>query len=235
MYGKIFARTFENSLSGKGSHVIAVMAYIIAKTVDSRVTLRPEWLAKVIGDTEDRMREAVEFLASPDPESSGPENEGRRIVPTDVRHEYFVPQHEHYRSIRSNDDLREATRLRVARHRANKADQNSEANHGGSPAGRFVFKKPTREELDLHAAKIGLPASEVDKFVNHYESNGWKVGKNPMKSWSHSLVNWKLGWQERNHQAKASNQVRQPPPHDRNANNMNRAIIGQYDNIGKVI
>jgi len=57
------------------------------------------------------------------------------------------------------------------------------------------FQKPSREELDLHAAKIGLTADEVDKFVNHYESNGWKVGRNPMKSWPHSLVNWKLNQQ----------------------------------------
>ena len=27
-------------------------------------------------------------------------------------------------------------------------------------------------------------------FFNHYESNGWKVGKNPMKSWKAALANW---------------------------------------------
>lgn len=61
------------------------------------------------------------------------------------------------------------------------------------------FKPPTREELNLEAAKIGLPDSEVDKFVNHYASVGWKVGKNPMKSWPHALGGWKARWQERNH------------------------------------
>jgi len=53
------------------------------------------------------------------------------------------------------------------------------------------FEKPSREQLELQAAKIGLPLAEVDKFLNHYESNGWKVGKNPMKSWTHALSNWK--------------------------------------------
>lgn len=53
------------------------------------------------------------------------------------------------------------------------------------------FKKPTIAELELHAAKIGLPNEEVDKFLNYYESNGWRVGRNPMKSWEHALVNWK--------------------------------------------
>jgi len=31
---------------------------------------------------------------------------------------------------------------------------------------------------------------EAEKFVNYYTSNGWKVGKNPMKSWTHAVNNW---------------------------------------------
>lgn len=59
------------------------------------------------------------------------------------------------------------------------------------------FKPPTREELDLEAAKIGLPESEVTKFASHYGSNGWKVGKVPMKSWKHSLTGWATRWREK--------------------------------------
>ena len=39
--------------------------------------------------------------------------------------------------------------------------------------------------IDLDIAKI-----EAEKFVNYYESNGWKVGKNQMKSWSAAANNW---------------------------------------------
>jgi hypothetical protein len=31
---------------------------------------------------------------------------------------------------------------------------------------------------------------EAEKFVNYYTSNGWKVGKNPMKSWTHAANTW---------------------------------------------
>ena len=31
---------------------------------------------------------------------------------------------------------------------------------------------------------------EAEKFVNYYESNGWKVGKNPMKNWKAAANNW---------------------------------------------
>jgi len=55
---------------------------------------------------------------------------------------------------------------------------------------RVRFQKPTAEELTAEAIKIGLPLPEVDKFLNYYESNGWKVGKNPMKSWSAAMKGW---------------------------------------------
>jgi len=28
------------------------------------------------------------------------------------------------------------------------------------------------------------------KFFNHYESNGWKVGRNPMKNWKAAVITW---------------------------------------------
>lgn len=59
-----------------------------------------------------------------------------------------------------------------------------------APRPRFV--EPTRDELDLAAAKIGLATTEVDKFVAYYGSNGWRVGRNPMRSWQHALTRWKL-------------------------------------------
>ena len=55
---------------------------------------------------------------------------------------------------------------------------------------RVRFQKPTVEELTAEAIKIGLPLPEVDKFLNYYESNGWKVGKNPMKSWPSTMKGW---------------------------------------------
>jgi hypothetical protein len=62
------------------------------------------------------------------------------------------------------------------------------------------FAPPVREELDLHAAKIGLPAVEVDKFVAFYVSKNWMVGKTKMKSWHGAMTGWKLRWEERNGQ-----------------------------------
>ena len=67
---------------------------------------------------------------------------------------------------------------------------------GNGRKGEERFAPPSREELDLAAAKIGLAATEVDKFVSYYGSNGWRVGRNPMKSWAHALTRWKLNADE---------------------------------------
>lgn len=44
---------------------------------------------------------------------------------------------------------------------------------------------------------ICLPEREARKFWAHYESNGWKVGKNPVVSLMGAMVGWKMRWEER--------------------------------------
>lgn len=52
------------------------------------------------------------------------------------------------------------------------------------------FQKPSIEEVKLAMAKAGLPSSEVGAFFDHYESNGWRVGRTKMVSWQHAVGNW---------------------------------------------
>ena len=51
--------------------------------------------------------------------------------------------------------------------------------------------RPTSEELIAEFdSRVMDPHQQALSFVTHYESNGWKVGKNPMKSWKHAVTNW---------------------------------------------
>jgi hypothetical protein len=72
------------------------------------------------------------------------------------------------------------------------------------------FSPPDPEELELQAAKIGLPQIEAQKFFCYYESKGWLVGRSPMKNWKSAMAHWKLTWQERHGQGgqKASGGMR---------------------------
>lgn len=58
-------------------------------------------------------------------------------------------------------------------------------------AKRFV--KPCRMDIDELFASKGVSLDEGEKFFNYYESNGWKVGKNPMKNWKAAAANWMKG------------------------------------------
>lgn len=49
--------------------------------------------------------------------------------------------------------------------------------------------KPTRQEIQDFINLNSLIVN-ADYFINHYESNGWKVGKNSMKDWKATLRNW---------------------------------------------
>ena len=53
------------------------------------------------------------------------------------------------------------------------------------------FIKPTKAELDAYCKKMNYGVN-TERFLAHYTSNGWKVGKNPMKSWESALTNWQL-------------------------------------------
>ena len=53
------------------------------------------------------------------------------------------------------------------------------------------FHVPTLDELAENGQRIGLAANEVEKFQSHYESNGWRVGKNKMKNWRAAMSGWK--------------------------------------------
>lgn len=52
-----------------------------------------------------------------------------------------------------------------------------------------AFVKPTLEEVKAYCEerKNGI---EPEVFIAFYESNGWKVGKNPMKSWKSAMITW---------------------------------------------
>lgn len=54
---------------------------------------------------------------------------------------------------------------------------------------RIVFVKPTKTEIIDYINEKQLKV-DSETFFDHYESNGWKVGKVPMKDWKATLRNW---------------------------------------------
>lgn len=57
---------------------------------------------------------------------------------------------------------------------------------------KVSFQKPTPQEVTTYAKSIGFRL-DGERFCAHYESNGWKVGRNPMINWRSAVVTWKKG------------------------------------------
>ena len=51
------------------------------------------------------------------------------------------------------------------------------------------FVKPTAEEIKSYCEETERQI-DADRFLDYYNANGWKVGKNPMKDWKAAVRNW---------------------------------------------
>jgi hypothetical protein len=150
---------------------------------------------------------ALNTLSSPDKYSRTPDHEGRRIEPIDGG--WVLLNHEKYRSIRDEETTREVARNHMRKKRANvdaKGEQLSAVIRGShnadadadtvnkildasrpAPAKRFI--KPTLAEVDAYCLERKNDV-HPPKFIDHYESNGWKVGRNPMRDWKAAVRTW---------------------------------------------
>lgn len=62
----------------------------------------------------------------------------------------------------------------------------------GKPDTHTRFKAPDVDEVRAYAAENGYNL-DAERFVDYYTSNGWKVGRNPMKDWKAAVRNWCKG------------------------------------------
>lgn len=51
------------------------------------------------------------------------------------------------------------------------------------------MKRPSLEEIEAYRIEQGLDM-DSRQFYDHYQSNGWYVGKTPMKDWKSAVRNW---------------------------------------------
>ena len=69
------------------------------------------------------------------------------------------------------------------------------------------FTEPEVEEVQRYCAMKGYKF-DAGSFVAHYESNGWKVGRNKMKSWKAACTTWAKRGDKANGKSKSAYQQR---------------------------
>ena len=217
MYGKIFEALYEGSMVGAGATVFAVWGYCIAKADPDthEVRLNPSILATAIGESEKKIASAVEFLCSPDTNSTNTDHEGRRLLHSSG-FTYLVVSHSHYREIKTSRDKREYERERKRQYRLKKDGIEETVpecpkcpGHDGTPASVYVsvygegesgggrpesnrFIKPTLEEVTVYISEIKAGINPQE-FLDANDAKGWLVGttKTPMKDWKAVVRTWK--------------------------------------------
>jgi len=148
---------------------------------------------------------AIATLKAPDKYSRTSEYEGRRIE--DVEGGWNILNYEKHRNRMSNaKDLsndpkrvyqrewvkkkrmvdKESTGVDSGRHPASVSESESES-ESSPKGGAGGFQKPTPEEVTAYAKTKGIDLDGL-VFWSFYESNGWRVGKNPMKSWKAAVT-----------------------------------------------
>lgn len=191
LYARVFVQILDSSIAEDFTlrHVFEDFFKLVNHKTGI-VDMTRQAIARRLNMPIETLNDAILKLESPDPNSRDMEFEGRRIQRLDEHRDWGwkILNWEKYEQVRNKAD----SYLRVAKHREKTAAEDGK------------FHKPTIEETKLHFSKVGMPMSEAEKFHNYYESNGWRVGKNPMKNWVSAAANWKKNWQEKNPQ-KSSN------------------------------
>ena len=81
MFGKVFASCFTGSMSGSGSDMFAVWAYILANAnKDGSIELNPKIMAVAIGMPEASVQKVLTKLQQPDPNSRCKDEDGKRLI-----------------------------------------------------------------------------------------------------------------------------------------------------------
>ena len=176
-----------------------------------------------------KCRRAIECFESPDTNSENLANEGRRIER--VPGGYLVLNAEYYRNKFTREIEREQTRLRVAKHRANKAESNKP-----SVTKPLQSVSPVSVSSSVPVSKSKPDQKQVIEFFgneamandfwDYYESNGWRVGRNPMKDWGACARRWKR------QNGSNKNPTSQNP---RIAGTALEGTASQYRGIGKIL
>ena len=142
----------------------------------------------------------------------------------------LIPGWEEYQNAEGLEKIREQTKLRVQKYREkqkaitdcnvtsnvtvtqrNATEEEKELEEDidkKENTKRKNFIPPTVDEVKEYLDSVGSQV-DAESFVAHYESNGWMVGKNKMKSWKAAIVTWEKRDGLKRSQSKKSNQAQQ--------------------------
>lgn len=213
---KLFSSILASTIWREANHVRIVWITLLAMSDrHGLVECSIPGLADLARVTVDECRNAIDVLSSPDPDSRTKTNEGRRIEAVDgvgfliinyethrqkmsaeERREYKARKAREYRA-RAQEASRQTRRQQIpqmdkvdtyADADANANTEYKEKEKEKEKKGRF--QKPTPDEVTAYAKTLRYDL-DGQRFCDHYDSVGWKIGgKSPMKDWKAAVRTW---------------------------------------------
>lgn len=74
--------------------------------------------------------------------------------------------------------------------------------------GRSPFQKPSLEEVAAYCRERGNNI-DPEAFIAHYDSNGWMVGRNPMRDWRAAVRTWEKSEKSRGASTRSAGKPRE--------------------------
>ncbi len=230
MYNKLFSKIVTSSiwLEPTPTRIVWLM-FIALMNEDGFVQFASSAnVAHTARITEPEAEEAIKILESPDANSADTDNDGRRIEK--IPGGWMILNAGKYRDLVTREMMREQTRARVARHRAKlkgnadvtprngsvtQSDTDTKKKEGASKSRPQTIK----DVVDFIGEKAG------NEFWDYYESNGWRVGRNPMKDWKAAARRWQRNGTNRKNTTESS----------RNIGTANEGKSSQYAGVAKIL
>lgn len=145
-----------------------------------KTAVRSRQAADPAGD--DAEEPTDEPTAEPTDEPSEEPTEKPSEKPTEKPTAKAIPKP---KAIQSNTEQYRAKQGREARGSAARPP----ALPGARPPRGGRFAPPTVEDVRAYAEGAGCSV-DAERFVDYYASNGWKVGRSPMRDWRAAVRNW---------------------------------------------
>jgi len=219
-FAKLFASIAESSINEAELHVRWFFAIMLAKADSKGLCYgTPAALARIANVPQDKAEDALRHLQTPDPTSTSPDQEGRRVIPLGGNL-WQIVNYQRYRDTRSDDERREYKRRWQKEKRdriRNGVDKLSSEDFGGPKQRQRQrqrqkqkrrdethFTPPTLEEAQVYIQEKGYHFT-AEEFIGKGEAVGWVTGKNraPLKSWKGWMATWEANWRE-NHPERAT-------------------------------
>lgn len=200
MFVKLFSQILDSSIADNRKLRHFFTDLLLCADASGNVMMTDTAIARRIGSTVDEVEWGLKELSSPDPRSKTPDHEGRRIERLEGHgYGWRILNYEMYRAMRDAEQLREATRIRVQRHRAKKAE--SACNDGNALRNASNAMQKEEEEAeeeskdgDLFGDKPSWNPTpemlEVGSWFNRRPSTVWS--KKELRAWKEVTSSFKF-------------------------------------------